>query len=187
MDVFEAIKNRRSIRKYDPERPVSGETLDAVLDAARWAPSWANTQCVRYIVVRGEEKKKELAAKLSEKNPAAKAIMSAPVTVVLVAALESSGYYKGKATDDKAWHMFDAGLAAQNFCLAAHAMGLGTVISGAMDYRAIEKILGVPEGFQVVAMTPLGYPAKDSSAPPRKELDRLKSDEAWGAQLEWKD
>ena len=51
MNVMEAIKGRRSVRKYRPD-PVNDETLEAVLEAARWAPSWANNQCWRFVVVR---------------------------------------------------------------------------------------------------------------------------------------
>jgi nitroreductase len=184
MELFEAVLGRRSIRKYDSERPVADEVVDRLIDMARWAPSWANTQCVRYIIVRDAERRAKLAETLSPKNPSAKAFSAAPVVVAFVAALEKSGYYKGKASDDKAWHLFDAGLAVQNFCLAAHAMGLGTVICGAMDYHAAGSLLETPPGYQVVAMTPLGYPAKEPSAPPRREVSGLRCNETWNARLE---
>jgi len=184
MELLEAIKGRRSIRKYDADRNVPGEVLDALLDAARWAPSWANVQPVRFIIVRDAGRRKALASCLSAGNPATKAVETAPITVVFAAALGKSGCYKGKPCDDKAWHLFDAGLAMQNFCLAAHAFGLGAVICGNMDYRKIAGQLGVPDGFQVVAMTPLGYPAQEAKAPPRREIADLKSDEIWSPRLE---
>jgi len=184
MELFEAIRNRRSIRKYHSDKPVSDEMIDELIDVARWAPSWANTQCVRYLVVRDPDRRNKLAETLSPKNPAAKAFRAAPVVVAFVSALERSGYYKGKASDDKAWHLFDTGLAVQNFCLAAHAMGLATVICGAMDYHAAEKLLGVPSSHQVIAMIPLGYAAKEASAPARKDLSGLKCSETWNSRLE---
>jgi len=66
--------------------------------------------------------------------------------------------------------MFDAGLAMQNLALAAHAIGLGTVIVGLFEHKKVEEILGVPEKIEVVAMTPLGYRATEGTAPKRKEV-----------------
>jgi nitroreductase len=57
----------------------------------------------------------------------------------------------------------------QNLCLAAHALGLGTVVVGRFDHQRVAEILGVPQNVEVVAMTPLGYPAAEGSAPKRKE------------------
>jgi nitroreductase len=69
--------------------------------------------------------------------------------------------------------MFDTGLAMQNVCLAAHAAGLGTVIVGFFDHKKAEEILNLPENIEVVAMTPLGYPAAEGSARKRKELSEF--------------
>ena len=69
--------------------------------------------------------------------------------------------------------MFDTGLAMQNLCLAAHALGLGTVIIGMFDHKGVEKILGVPQDVEVVAMTPLGYPTTVGNIPKRKELSEF--------------
>ena len=63
--------------------------------------------------------------------------------------------------------MFDTGLAMQNLCLAAYALGLGTVIVGMFDHQKVAEILGVHQDVEVVAMTPLGYPATQGVAPKR--------------------
>jgi len=68
MDVMQAIKDRRSVRKYRPD-PVSDEALNTVLDAARWAPSWTNTQCWQFVIVRDPETKKRLAGALTLMAP----------------------------------------------------------------------------------------------------------------------
>ena len=60
MDVFEAIRNRRSIRHYKND-PIDDKTLEAVLEAAHWAPSWGNMQCWRFITVRDPETKSQIA------------------------------------------------------------------------------------------------------------------------------
>ena len=105
------------------------------------------------------------------KNPATKAMVQAPVVLVLCGKLKSSGYYKGKvSTKFGDWFMFDLGIAAQSLCLTAYDLGLGTVIVGLFDHNKTKKILGVPEDYEVVSMIPLGYPAKDSEAPKRREI-----------------
>ncbi len=170
MDVLEAIKGRRSIRKYKPD-PVSDEALDAVLEAVRWAPSWANTQCWEVIVVREPEMKAKIAESLPSGNPALSSVRDAPILLVLCAIRNISGFKKGEVTTDKGdWFMFDIGLAMENLCLAAHSLGLGTVIIGLFDAKKVEGLLGVPGNISVVAMTPLGYPQGEVSAPRRKDL-----------------
>ncbi len=181
MDVLEAIKTRRSIRRYKPE-PVDDKALETVLEAARWAPSWKNTQCQRFVVVRDSGVKAKLADSLIKitagdsvvDNPSAEAIRSAPVVIVACAELGKSGYDAGKLITDKGdWYMFDVALAMQNLALAAHSLGLSTVVVGQFDSKKVAAILGVPAGFCVVVMSPLGYPAQEPKVRPRKELSEI--------------
>ncbi len=170
MDVLDAIKGRRSIRKYRPD-PVPDEVLEKVLEAVRWSPSWANTQCWEVIAIREPEIKAKAAEALPPGNPALSSLRDAPILLVLCAIRNLSGFKRGEAMTDKGdWFMFDIGLAMENLCLAAHSLGLGTVIIGLFDAKKIESLLGVPENLSVVAMTPLGYPQKEASPPKRKEL-----------------
>jgi nitroreductase len=181
METLEAIKTRRSIRKYTTT-PVPDEILTQILEAARWAPSWANTQCWRFIVVRNDETKQQLAAALSNNNPSTNAIKTAPIVIAVCIELKKSGYYKGEATTIKGdFGMFDAGLAMENLALAARALGLGTVHVANFDVKKIEAILGVPEGFTIVEITPLGYPDGESRTPPRKELAEIVYNEKFGS------
>jgi nitroreductase len=180
MNVTEAIKGRRSVRKYKTD-PISEETLEMVLEAARWAPSWANTQCWRFVVVRGTEIKARIAETLSPGNPATDAVRNAPVVIVACAELGKSGYKRGEmATDKGDWFMFDVALAMQNLVLAAHELGLGTVHVGLMDAKRIEEILQVPEGLRVVELTPLGYPEEQPKGPGRRELGEIVFYEKYG-------
>ena len=89
----------------------------------------------------------------------------------------------GTFTTDKGdnWYMYDSGLATQNLCLAAHALGLGTVILGAFDAKKAGEILGVPEGFAVVVMVPLGVPAAPGRPTIRKELSDIVFLDKFGA------
>ncbi len=173
MDVLEAIKTRRSIRKFKPT-PIDDNTLAQVLDAARLAPSWANTQCWRFIVIKDVSIKAAVADTLSPNNRGNEALKQAPVAIVACAELGKSGWLRGEQSSDKGdWFMFDVGLAMANLTLAAHTLGLGTVHIGAFDARKVASILGVPQGFCVIEMTPLGYPEYQPDARPRKELSEV--------------
>ena len=173
MEVLEAIRTRKSIRKYKVD-PIDDKTIETVLEAARWAPSWANTQCWRFIVVRDSNTKVELAGTLNAGNPATDAIRDAPVVIVACAELKKAGYYHGEPTTDKGdWYMFDVALAMHNLTLAAHSLGLGTVHVGRFDAKKVASILKVPQGFCVVEMTPLGYPEAEPKATSRKELSEI--------------
>jgi nitroreductase len=83
-------------------------------------------------------------------------------------------------TDKGDWFMFDSALAVQNMVLAAHALGLGTVILGTFDAAQVEKALGVPRGYRVVTMFPVGVPDHEGKAPPRKELSEIVVKDKWG-------
>jgi len=171
MEVLEAIKTRRSIRKYKTT-PVDDKTIGLVLEAARWAPSWANTQCWRFIVVRDAKTKSELATTMPEGNSARDAVKNAPVVIVACAELGKSGYLEEKLVSDKGdyWYMFDVALAMQNLVLAAHSLDLGTVYIGWFDTKKVASILKLPPGFCVVTMTPLGYPDQEPGTKTRRAL-----------------
>ena len=172
-ELMEIIKGRRSIRRFQ-EKEVPEESLNKILEAVQWAPSWANTQCWEIIVVKDPQNKERLQETLPKSNPASKAMVEAPVVLVVCGKLQSSGYYKGQVTTKHGdWFMFDLGIATQNICLVAHAQGLGTVIIGLFDHNKAKEVVALPEGYEVVAMVPVGYPAKESSAPRRREISEF--------------
>ena len=170
MDLMQAILDRRSIRKFKAD-PVSDEDLRKVLEAARWAPSWANTQVWRFIIVRDYETRDKLAkatksSRPGKENGAAPALRQAPIVVVACAELGRSGCFDGvPSTNKKEWFMFDVALALNNLTLMAHSLGLGTVHMGLFDAKKAAEIVGVPDGYAVVEILPLGHP--DESPAPR--------------------
>jgi len=164
---------RRSIRKYG-DRPVEDEKLQAVLEAARLAPSWANRQCWTFIVVKDQATREAVAATL-EKNPAQKASATAPVLIVACADPEQSGKKK-----DQDYYLVDIGICLQQLCLEAWNQGLGTCWIGLFDEDKIRPILGVPDNIRIVAMTPLGYPAVYPDERGRKALKEIVFHEKWG-------
>jgi nitroreductase len=179
-DLMELIQGRRSVRKYE-DTPVPGDVLEKVLEAVRWAPSWANTQCWEVVAVTDPAVKEQLQATLpSTGNPAVKAMVQAPVVLVLCGKKNVSGFYKDQAsTKFGEWMLFDLGIATQNICLIAHSLGLGTVVVGMFDHDKAATVVNVPPGYELVAMIPMGYPAKSGSAPKRKELSEFVHRERW--------
>lgn len=173
-DLMTIIKERRSIRKYE-EKAFPEEHLLQLLEAVQWSPSWTNNQIWEVVVVKDPEVKKGLQESLpTSGNPAIKAIVAAPVVLALCGKHESSGFYGGKAsTKFGDWFMFDLGIAAQSICLTAQSLGLGTVIVGLFDHDKANKVLKTPEGYDIVAMIPVGYPAKNPPAPPRRAINEF--------------
>jgi len=172
-NLMEIIKGRRSIRNF-LDKEVPDAILNQVLEAVQWSPSWANTQCWEVVVVRKPELKQKLQETMSKGNPATKSIVEAPVILGICGKLESSGYYKGQVTTKFGdWFLFDLGLATQSLCLAAHDLGLGTVITGLFDHDKAREILQVHAGFELVSLIPLGFPAKGSGAPKRREISEF--------------
>lgn len=169
-DFMEIIKGRRSIRRY-LSKEISDETMQTVLEAVRWSPSWANSQCWELVLVRDQGLKKDLQGTVSERNPSTNSVVDAPVLIALCGKLKSSGYYKGTTpTKFGDWFMFDLGIMCQTICLAAHAIGLGTVVVGLFDHAKAGEIIGLPADHEVVALIPMGYSEQQPSPPPRKEV-----------------
>jgi len=169
-EFFQVLEERRSIRKYE-DRDVPEALVNRVLEAVKWSPSWTNCQCWEVVVVRDAAIKLQLQETIAPKNPATRAIGAAPVVLALCGKLGVSGYYFNQVTTKFGdWYLFDLGIATQSLCLAARDLGLGTVIVGLLDHDRAKAVLKVPAGFELVALIPLGYPAKTPEAPKRREV-----------------
>ncbi len=170
METLECIKARKSMRKYKSD-PVPLEVLKKVLEALQWAPSWANTQCWEILVVDDAELKVKLQACLPPFNPSFKAMLEAPLVIVVCGRKGRAGFKKGQAmTIHGDWMSFDCGIASEHLCLAARELGLGTVHVGLMDHKKAKETLGLPEDIEVFEFIPLGYPADEFKGPGRKAL-----------------
>ena len=185
MELFEAIKTRRSVRAYQ-DRPVEVEKLQAVLDVVRMAPSWANMQCWRMVVVKDgamREKIGELSYVESyfapngfRSNPSKKALAAAPVVIIFCADPAQSGVFW-----DQNYYLVDAGIAAQNLMLAARGQGLGSVFVGIFDEKKLKILLNIPDSIRIVGLLPLGYPIEEKKdGPKRKPLEEICFNERWG-------
>jgi nitroreductase len=174
MNVLEVIQTRRSLRTY-LDKPVEREKLEYILEAARLAPSWKNMQCWRFIVVEELTGRQALADSMGESNPGRKALLSAPIVVVLCAVPKESEVWEGKD-----YMMLDAGLAMEHLILAATEQGLGTCWQGLFTEEKVRQALNVPDDVRVVAMTPLGYAAEERRPRPRKSTAEIVFRGKWG-------
>jgi len=169
-DFIEVIKERRTIREFE-DKDVSRTLVEKILEAVRYAQSWTNSQCWEIVVIKDKKVRKTIQTTLPETNPSYGAIVSAPVLLAVCGKLQKSGYYNGIApTKFGDWFMFDLGLATQNICLTAHSLGLGTVVVGLFDHDQAKKVINVPEGYEIVTLIPLGYPAQSPPQPKRREI-----------------
>ena len=167
MDVFEAIRGRRSIRAFR-ETDVPKETVEKLIEAASWAPSAGNIQPWEFIVVRNPETKR----KLAEAALGQSFIEEAPVVIVVCADEERSA--RGYGTRGKTLYCIqDTAAAIQNIHLAAYALGLGTCWVGAFREEEARKILEIPDGVRPVAIIPVGYPAESPSPRSRRPLKQI--------------
>lgn len=174
MELNEAIMMRRSVRKYRPE-PVPESAVEAIIEAARFAPSWANLQVARFIIVRDPRTRKSIQSAVPEMNPAYKALGQAPLILVFAGIRELSGYYQGAQSNRHGdYAMFDVALAVENALLAACGQGLATCLIGVFDVDRVKEILALPPELDPFVMSPLGYPEKkDFKVPPRKDISQL--------------
>lgn len=177
MQIEECIKNRRSVRKFS-EQEITKDVLCEIVDLARFSPSWKNTQVVRYHIVKNPEIREQIAQNaVLDFAFNTKTILRCNALVVVsvqtgISGYESDGSYSTSKEDR--WEMFDAGIASQTFCLAAHSKGIGSVILGIFDEDKIHRYVALPENERVASLIALGYPLEPAkSAPPRKEVSEL--------------
>jgi nitroreductase len=169
MDVLEAIRHRRSIRKYKSDS-VEDDKLNKILEAGRWAPSASNKQPWHFIIIKDDEMRK----KLADIHTYGRFMAESPVVIVVL----------GDKTRHEKYHLADPHNAVQNMLLAAHSLELATCWMGVRDTAfesTFRELLEIPENYRVVCSISLGYPAmeRDSS---RLSLNEIVSWEKFGGQ-----
>lgn len=178
MEAIACIKGRRSVRDFE-DTPIPREVMAQIVEAASYAPSWKNTQIARYIVVEDKAAIDMLADHCVMGFAPNAATMKRAAALVLVTMIsgrsgfERDGSYSTSKEDR--WEMFDAGIATQTFCLAAHDKGIGSVILGIFDEHEVETRFGLPEGQKLAAILAVGYPKGEVTTPPRKPAETLLS------------
>ena len=152
MEFEDVIKSRTSVRTYS-NKDVEDEKIKYMLECAQLAPSWRNSQCWSFIVVKNKEKKKEL----SKTGMINKWLKDVPVIIVACGTPKISG-----TRNNMNYFLVDVAIAMQHLILAATDMGLGSCWIGGFNERKVKEILEIPDDVKVVALTPIGYPTQKS-------------------------
>lgn len=170
MELFEAIKKRRSVRRFEPQKEVARGLVEKLLEAAVEAPSAGNLQVWRFWVVSNKELKEKLAQAAYYQD----FVALAPVVIVVGADLDQA--FRGYGERGKnVYALQDTAAAAENILLAASDLGLGSCWVGAFDERAVSEVLGLPPSIRPLAILPIGYPVGEGRKPPRKPLNQVVS------------
>jgi len=164
MDTFEAIFNRRSIRKYMDKR-ISDESIELIIKSAMYAPSAGNSQPWQFIVVDSAEKKREIADFHNHGKMIARCSHA-----IVVCADKKLEKYEGR-------FMLDCSAATQNILLAATALGIGSVWVGLYPVQSrmdgITKICRLPDNLIPMCITALGYPDESKESENRFKPERI--------------
>ncbi len=163
MELLDAIKGRRSIRKYKTQA-VPDEIITTLIDAGTHAPSAGNIQPWHFIIVKNSSVK----AKLAEAAYDQTSIEQAPV-VIVVCADENQVQTRYGKRGVTLYCLQDTAAATQNILLAAYSLGLGTCWIGAFNEERAKQAINAPEGVRPVAMVPLGY----SEVTPRQRMRKI--------------
>jgi len=160
MELWEAIKGRRSVRSFTAE-PVSREVLERLLEAAIWAPSGGNAQTWRFTVIDDLETIRRV--KLVSPG-----LLGDPTAVIAICQDVPKARAAGGALGETTLAPIDAAMATQNLLLAAHAEGLGTCTIASFHHKGITRLLRLPEGVEPVLLVSVGWPAEVPAAPVRR-------------------
>jgi len=179
--LLKVIRERKSVRNFDPNRPVEEEKLRTILEAARLAPSSNNTQPWHFVVVR-DEKTRDMIAGAAPLGAATNKWMRLAPVIIVCCGKEDVLYHKSAGRlFDKDFFKIDIAIAVEHIVLTAKELGLGTCWAGWFDERKIKNILRIPSGTHVIALLPVGYPKGAwPAAKKRKSMDEIVSFEKFG-------
>ncbi|MFX0207256.1 MAG: nitroreductase family protein [Candidatus Hodarchaeota archaeon] len=162
MEFHKVIETRRSIRAFNPDKPIKDEQLTRILHAARLAPTAANKQPYRLVVIKNPKE-----SLIFVKH---KFIHQAPVAIAIFVNEDAAWVRK---FDQKNFAWVDGSIVFEHIILAATAEGLSTVWIANEDPSEMEKTCGLPSNFRFLALTPLGYATEGPKALFRKPIDEL--------------
>ena len=171
MNFSEIAQKRQSCRKYDTDRPIETEKLDAILEAVRLAPSACNGQPYHLTVCQGDAA--YMVAKATMGMGMNKFAAEAPVLIVLSEEPYTKTAALGAKVKGNDYRSIDIGIAAAYLTAEATAQGLGTCILGWLDDKKIREICGLE--YPVRLVITLGYPADTPREKKRKDLTKLVS------------
>lgn len=169
MEFSNLIQRRYSVRVYKPD-PVEDDKLQGLLEAARLAPSAANRQALRFIIIHTEGREEEL-QRIYNRD-----WFVQPPLVICACGIPSENWVR---KDGKNYNDVDVAIAMDHLILAATDAGLGTCWIADFDANAAREVLHLPDDVEPIAFTPLGYPAVQPGPKKRKDLSELVRYERW--------
>lgn len=168
MQLPEALTSRRSVRQFDPHKPISDQQIQLLLKIAQWAPSAGNLQSYQLVIVKDQTKKDQLARAALEQD----FISQAPIAIVSCANTKRPSSKYGQR-GETLYAIQDATLVTFQLWLAAINQGLTGVWVGAFNETQVSKILKLKSHLRPIAILPLGYPAESPSPPPKRPLSEI--------------
>jgi nitroreductase len=162
MEFYKVIETRRSIRAYDPDKHIKDEHLKRIIQAARLAPTAANKQPYKLVIIKNPKEKLNFVKQ--------ECVHQAPVVIAIFVDEDLAWIRK---FDQKNFAWVDGSIVFEHVILAATAEGLSTVWIANTDPLAMEKACNLPSDFRFLALTPLGYAAEKPKAISRKTENEL--------------
>jgi len=159
LSLLDLILTRRSIRRYE-DKDIPEEVLQQILETGRQAPSAANRQPIRFVIVNDHDILKNLCDNLFTRF-----VKYAPLAIVGCADIKS--LLTGK------WAVVDATIAMQNMVIAAWTLGIGSCWIGACNEKKVKEFLNIPDKWKVVAVLTFGYPAEQPKQRKKKPFDKM--------------
>lgn len=180
MEFLDVIKARHSTREFS-QRPVEEEKISYILEAARLAPSAANKQCWRFIVVTN----KDIIEQIAKTSLINRWLKTAPV--IMVCCADPTESVTNNSLD---YYPVDTAIATEHLILAATDLGLGTCWIAGFQEEKVKELLEIPKRIRIIALTPVGYPVDKKGiveqitktllkAKKRKSLDEIVHYEHW--------
>ena len=154
--VFENIKTRRSVRKYS-DKAISDTDLDLIVEAGRWAPSGANAQPWRFVILRDRALIEAVGEVCYYALFRSRHVAEANAVIVIL----------GDPSAGSATYIQDCTIAGTNMTLMAHALGIGSCWIGAFEDDTVRKILSIPDRMKITALISFGYAAREPRVTPR--------------------
>jgi nitroreductase len=159
MSTVDLILSRRSIRRYE-NKDISEEDLQQILETGRQAPSAANRQPIRFVIVNDHNILKILCDNLITR-------------FVKYAPLAIAGCANTKSLLTGKWAVVDATIAMQNMVIAAWSLGIGSCWIGACNEKKVKELLKIPEKWKLVALLTFGYPAEQPKQRKKKPFEKI--------------
>ncbi|MDI6869168.1 MAG: nitroreductase family protein [Coprothermobacterota bacterium] len=163
MDVWTAVKTRRSIRSFTPGEVSEADLKNLILEAGIWAPSGGNAQTWRFVILTDLN----VLNKIKLVSPG---LLGNPSALIVICQDLSLAFEKGGELGVSTLSLMDTAMAAQNIMLVAHASGLGSCPVASFHPEAIQKILNLPAHIRPQLLITIGIP-KDTPTAPRRKTD----------------